>query len=299
MSAIPQILAIFIIMAIGLFLRKIKLLNENLIEGMTKIVLSLTLPFLMIASALNPETRGGGTEFIIIMVSSLLLHGVFGSIALFFLRKRRDNKMATVFAHTSVFSNCAFMGYPVMGAVFGAQGHIYVTAYTLGFNIALFTLGVAIYGGKKAIGIKALLLSPGLISSVLSAIIYLTGITLPSFIAEVMQMVGNITTPLAMLLIGAGMINFRPRDIISPMTWLASVMRVLIMPLICWGIFLLCGFSENLITALVLIVAMPGAATTVLMASIYRADAEYASRCIVMSTALSILTIPLWLFLVG
>lgn len=197
----------------------------------------------------------------------------------------------------TIFSNTGFMGFPVMKAIFGNTAVFYTAIFNMLFNIEVFTLGVLLmgYGNNQKIQLKPKnLLSPGIISSILAIFIYFLDISCPSFLVEACNSVGNMTTPLAMMLIGASLSSISFREIfgewvIYPYTFIKQILLPFIaFPIICFFI------QDPLIQGVTLInLAMPVGNSAVLFATEYNGNVVLAAKTVFMTTLFSVITIPL------
>ena len=144
---------------------------------------------------------------------------------------------------------------------------------------------------------RRLLSNPSLIAVIIGLTLFLTGWRLPGFINSALSMVGETTTPLAMFVIGARLISLRPHHLKDPKLLLACLLRLLVFPL---AILLLrlTPLPRMVVDALYLCTAMPCAALTAMQADLFDCDKELASRGVAVSTALSLITVPLMLLLI-
>ena len=127
----------------------------------------------------------------------------------------------------------------------------------------------------------------------------LTGIPLPGFVDETVSALSSCTTAMTMVYIGTILSDVDWKTIVTGKQLYFSVMRLVIIPLIVW---LPCRFLhvDPLITGVsVFLAAMPAGSTTSLLAAKYGADADSAAKCVVLSTALSVITVPVWRLLLG
>ena len=138
--------------------------------------------------------------------------------------------------------------------------------------------------------------NPSLIAVIVGLVLFLTGWRLPGFINDALSMMGNVTTPLAMFVIGARLIDLRFAHLQDWKLLLACALRLIIFPA---AVLLLrfTGLPAAVVSVLYICTAMPCAATTAMQSEMYHCDNSLASRGVALSTAFSILTLPLMLLL--
>jgi predicted permease len=296
-----QILVLFLILIIGIIAKRFNAVSESMSKGLTGIILNISLPALIINSMrfdFSPETLlKSGKMFLISTIIQVACMVIAVPVTrLFKIQGTKRN----VFQFMLVFSNVGFMGYPVINAIYGAQGVFYTALYNLSFNALCWTFGIMIISNKKenSISFKNLI-NPGIISILIGFAVFVFSIKLPAPVASTLEMLGSMTTPLSMLMIGFILSDLSIKQTFSdPMVFIMSVFRLLIIPLFFLWVLKLFLSDQVLLGVSVVMAAMPAAANTAIFASKYDSDAYTASKCIFVSTFLSIATIPLITYLI-
>jgi predicted permease len=222
--------------------------------------------------------------FIISIFLSKVIYGKF------------EEKIVPVLRFTAIFSNCGYMGLPLLYAVFGSEGVFYGSFYIVTFHTVLWSYGYMMYGGKesKAKIIKRLLINPSIIALYIGLIIFLFSISVPETIMGAVRAVGDMTMPLSMLIIGGIMSSTKLLAVFSDWrVYLSSLIRLIVMPLLYFAITYLLGVPSLPIAVMVTLLAMPAAANTTIFAEMFDKDAVFASKCVTVSTILSIITAPI------
>jgi predicted permease len=186
------------------------------------------------------------------------------------------------------------MGYPIIESIYPKTGIIYTSMYVAIFNLFLWSYGISLFTGQRDWkSLKNALFNPGIISTVLGLILYVCSIKIPFTLLKAFSMVGSMTTPLSLLIIGSllSQVNFKEmfagRDL-----YISIVMRLLILPLLIFFALYTQGIKGEVANILVLVTAMPVAAITVIFAENFDADSILASKLTALSTMLSMLTLP-------
>lgn len=295
---ITQVTTLFLIMAVGFFARKRNILNPELNKGLTDLLLNVTAPITAISSFSFAFSRemliGAGMVFAFaIAIHSFAI--VFSKL-LYFGFPSPTNK---VLRFATVFSNCGFMGYPVMGSLFGNLGIFYTSIYVATFTFFIWTFGVTIYTGKADVhSLKKALGNPGVIAVFAGMLIFLFSVKLPFPVSETLRIVGSMTTPISMIVIGSMLADIKPADLFSGWAiYYGAIIRLIVMPLITLGALTLLGFKGILLGVCVLAVGMPAAALSVSFAEKNNGDSAFASRLVFLSTILSVITIPIMIWL--
>ena len=198
------------------------------------------------------------------------------------------------------FSNVGFMGFPVAKAYLGAESLFDVSMYNIPFQVLAFSVGVWFIAPKQEGASKRsyskLLLNPAILSAVLGFGLFILKIKLPAFAFSFLTIVGDMTTPLAMMIIGGILSQNSLKEAVANLyNWITCAYRLIVFPLALYGVLSLFGFAS--LSVPVLIGAMPVAANTSMLAEVYGGDSKTASSLVFLSTILSAVTIPLlaWL----
>ena len=208
MAVFLQVITLFLLIFCGFFSAKGKLVDENGISTLNKIVLYFALPALTLYGLQKDASPELIHDLILVFFISLAIMILSGLIA-YFLYRSEPNERRSVLTNLSMLSNSAYMGYPVVIATLGEDMLIYAVVFVGAFNLMCWTFGSFFFGGISAIQPKKLLTNPSLIAVIVGLVLFLTGWRLPGFINDALSMMGNVTTPLAMFVIGARLIDLR------------------------------------------------------------------------------------------
>ena len=296
MTVLMQVMTLFLLIITGFIAAKKNVLDDRALRGLNTMVLTFAQPALILHKMQMPTTPQLVIELIWVFVLTCATIAIAGCISFRIFCKEEKNRRA-VLTVLSMVSNCGFMGYPVIIATMGEGALIYAVMFVTGFNLMSWTLGAYFFGGRKAMQPLKLLSNPTIISVIVGMMLFLTGWTLPSFVNSALDMMGATTTPLAMFVIGARLISLRREHLRDTKLLLACALRLLIFP----AMILLLRFTplpEIVVSSVYLCTAMPCAALTAMQAERWDCEKELASRGVALSTALSMLTVPLMLQLV-
>ncbi|HON88176.1 MAG TPA: AEC family transporter [Spirochaetia bacterium] len=294
-TALIQSFVLFALMFIGYILGKLKVITN--FKELSRLVVDLTLPALILVSMQKEYSHDTASRaFSMLAISGAVYAGaLLLSYFLPLLYKKVTEQERGVHRFAMSFSNVGFMGFPIAAAFLGSESLFDVSMYNIPFQILAFSIGVlfiAPHKSKKSILSKKLLVNPAIMSALVGFILFLLQIKIPSPLFTVCSMLGETTTPLAMLIIGGILSQSNIKQALSnPHIWLTTLYRLALFPLMLYGICILLGIKAYAVP--VLIAAMPVAANTSMLAEVYGGDSAVASGLVMLSTLLSTVTIPL------
>jgi predicted permease len=294
-----QVTTLFLIMAVGFIARKQKILTPDLTKGFSDLLLNITSPFLALSSFQFAFSRDMLAAAGMVLVFALVVH-VAGILVGKILFARFPDATGKILRFITIFSNCGFMGYPVIGSIFGQRGIFLTSIYVAVFTTFIWTYGVFIFTGKAdRRSLIGALLNPGIIAVFLGMLLFLFSLKLPLPVAQTLQAVGSMTTPLSMIIVGSMLTEVKPGDLFSGWAiYYGALLRLLILPFVTLFILKGIGFKGILLGVCVLTVAMPAAAISVPLAESNRGDVFFASRIVFLTTILSVVTIPMVIWLI-
>ena len=292
-----QLIMLFLIICTGYLAYKLQYFDELTNKKLNKLVVNITLPMTTIDSVLSMAQRPKG---------SIILYAVLPIISFIIIKliKMPFNTQG-IYTFMLTFSNVGFMGFPVIQAAFGSEqgttAVFYAAILNIIFTCCTFTYGVVLIGygtaKKMAFTLKSIL-SPGIICSLLSIVIYALDISFPIPITNAISILGNLTSPLAMMLIGSTLASMKIGEIFKDKrVYLFTFVKLIIIPLICYPLFQL-FIKDTLVRNVFFIESlMPVANTALIFATEYDLDKKLTSRTIFLTTLLSLFTIPAFLYL--
>ncbi|MCX7950855.1 MAG: AEC family transporter [Clostridiales bacterium] len=297
-SVANQVIVLFLIMVVGFFARKKEYINPSVNRSLSELLINITLPSMIIASfnfKFSKDMLNVGMSLFLI---STVIHLSLLILGKYLYKRFNENEMKVLWFIT-LFSNCGFMGYPVVESIYGKIGLFYAALFNIPFNILMWTAGVFIFSGKGDIkSAKKALLNPGIVSVFIGLFIFLFSIKLPIPIQKTLELVGSMTTPLSMIIIGSTLADSKIASIFeSKSIYFGTIVRLILIPIITFVVLKFIGLKDFYLSIPVIITSMPAAANTVIMAEKFGGDAEFASKIVFITTVLSAITIPLVLIL--
>lgn len=294
-----QIAILFVLIIVGYLFGKLKMIKEDMIQGLTSFILNIALPALLIAGMIIPRTTEKLKESMFILIIAFTTYAgsfIIAKIVTKLIQPPKSHK--GIFEFALMFSNVGFMGFPVIATIFGEEAIFYAVIYNIAFVVLVYTLGISLVDSSKEkykINIKTIF-NTGVMASIIGFTIFALAIPVPDILKGGLNLIGNTTTPLSMVLIGA-MLSTLPlgRMFNNWRIYIIAIVRVFILPLIVFTIFKYILHIDNimLIGVPVIITGMPVAANAALVVQEYGSEPEVASQCVFISTLISIISIPL------
>lgn len=290
-----SILLLFLIIGIGYAARKFHLLNARRIHDLSHILVNITLPALTISSLQVPLTAAtiGITENMLVVAFAYYLGAFCLSIAICrFLPATGSEK--GIYQFILVFPNVGFMGIPISIAILGQKALFHVILFNAPFYLLAFTLGIYLMTRDSRTKFDPkVLITPGLAASVIGLVLFLFGYLIPAPISTAIEWLGMLTTPLAMIVVGA-QLSVLPLSNLAGDWRIALItgFRLLILPVLAFLILAPLVHDELLVEVAVLLIAMPAASNTILFSEEYHTNPTLASQGVFLSTVFSLVTIP-------
>ena len=294
---ILQMIQLFLVIALGYGLLKIKILDVEFNKRLTSLLLSVTTPALIVSSVLSTTLEKDISKIAFVFIVGVIIFIVLPILGFIIVKIIKvPTHQQGLYIFMTMFSNIGFMGFPVMKSIFGNEAVFLTAIFNMLFNLLVFTVGIVFmnYKKKKKIKMNARqLLSPGVISSLIALLIYLTEIQVPDVIASTITMVGDITTPIAMMLIGSTLATIPLKEVFNEIrVYPFTILKQIIIPIIAYPVLSFFIQDPLILGVSLIMIAMPVGNIAVLFATEYQKDVALAAKTVFMTTLLSIITIP-------
>ncbi len=296
-------------MLIGFYLFRKGILTETVNAKLSAMIVQITCPCIIINSIAS--VSHDNAQIVLIILGAGILSYLFYVIFARIITKimRTPAHLRGTYMCMFIFSNNIFMGYPVVQALFGDSAIFYITIFNMPFNILFFTLALHYFHKDAAIeahdATKGKLqlrsiINNGIIASVAALVIYFANINLPDMFYECVGFVGNITTPLSMIIIGASMAAASLKEIKTEKgIWPMLPIRLAVIPLLVWAFMHLWTNDPTIISICTIGAGMPVASLVAMGSAPYPRQNKAASIGVVVSTLCSLITIPIMAMLLG
>lgn len=284
----------------GYLALKTKLVDINHSKTLSSILVYVCSPGLIIGSflkldfsLLNLQNMGW---FMLITVFTQL---VFMAILFYLFKKKHGDNRYRVLSIASVCSNMGYFGMPIVNAIFKNNPEVacYTSVYVITMNVLLFTVGIYFLTGKKEyMSVKQALLNPASLSFFVGIILYIVGARsfLPKVATDCIYSLGDMCTPLSMIILGIRLASMNFKKIFgSPMVYLVTAFKLIGFPLFSYLCVYFLPFDEVFKITMFILTAAPVASSVLNIAEMYGAEEEFSANVVMVSTLLSVVTIPL------
>jgi hypothetical protein len=300
-------MTLFAIVVVGYVAGKLGYMGGTFDKRLSKLVIDITCPALILSSSMTGDLPDRGMILPLLLVS-VVTYAVLAVIAFLlppYLTKKKEAWGTIGFA--MMFGNVGFMGYPVVASIFGHEAIFYAAVLNVVNTFTVFTLGTMLIMGNDGFSsqkerrkaLRKVLYSTPMLSAYLTMLIVALEIdNIPAFISQPLTMIGNITVPAALLIIGSSMSNLSLRALLgSPIVYATTLLRLILLPL---GIYYLClalGFSKLVVNINTVVIAMPVATYGTILCLRHSKDTTLMTEVTFVTTLLSMITIPLLVIL--
>lgn len=293
---IRQVVILFFMIAAGFACAKFGVVKKEAKQAFSDLLVGVVVPCMVINSYLTPfDSQTLNNLFLAYGLSILLL--VVGGAVTFFCTARTTPEHRPILRFACIYSNAAYMGFPLISVLFGSEGLLYASAFVTIFNILLWTQGVLMLQGTRLNlrqTIRTILTTPVLLAVAAGLVLYLTQIPVPELIRSPLEMIGNMNTPLSMFITGMMIAESDLKGLLSRKDLMPAVLiRLVLIPAVCFVLYRLLGLRGMAAQVVLLLEACPCAAITSVFAIRFGSDEELAAGTVVASTLLSIITLPL------
>lgn len=302
MQNLEIMVMLFTMVILGYAACKLGYMGDKFDKKLSSIVVDITCPLLVLSSVMGDEMPDRSLILPLVGVGFLtyIILLVFGFWVPRFISKNHDDQGMIGFS--LMFANVGFIGYPIVASIFGPKAVFYAALLNVPNTFFIFTAGVMLVKGEYSIRQfnPKVLLSPALIGAFIAALLVAFGVHTPEMIARPITMVGNITVPAALMIIGSSMARLPLREIIgSGKVYATSFLRLVIVPLSVYFLFRLCGVNTLINNINTVVIAMPVASFGTMFCMKYGRNPSLMTEATFITTLFSIITIPLITLLFG
>lgn len=294
---VTQMLMIFGIVLVGLASAKRNLWAGELDRKLSVFILNVSMPALILASVMGKDLEFEASEVLTLSLVAVVNYVILIGMACLIPKIWQVNRSRQGLARFMLaFGNVSFIGYPVCDAVFGPKAVFCASVLNIPFNLLIFTIGVSFINGGKARSAFSpkLVFSPCVVASLIAVVIALMGISVPAPVGQWFHLLGDLTTPCALLIIGSSLSHIPVRDMLgNRFAYAISLLRLIVLPLVVGVVLRLMGVDRFVANVAVVLSAMPIATNGIMLCLQYGKDERVMTQGLFLSTLFSVVTIPL------
>lgn len=289
---------LFVLMLIGFICYKKRMITEMGGKALSSIVSDIANPAMILYAGMGSGAKLQRSELAFTLVIAFAMFGALILISyLVPVVLRAERKSRGIYHVMTAFSNIGFMGFPIISAIYGPEGLLYASLFTVPYNILIYTYGIREIKNSDAPKEKfrlVKLLNPGVVACILSMVIYLLNVQMPEIVLISTQYLSNLTSPLSMIVIGASIATINLRKLFLDVRLIIfSVIKLIAIPIGAYLIIKQVVSSEMLRGVCLIMLATPVGSMTAVLANQYDGDSETATKGVALTTLLSVATIPL------
>ena len=285
-------------MAVGFGLRRGGIIDDVFSKNLSTLIVRVGQPMLIISSLISLEYSAENLRRGLIAVAlSFALHTGMGLAAHFAVKgfKNTDERKVSEFA--VMFTNCGFIGFPIIESIYGKDGLFCGAFYLVGFHQFIWTWGMAILSrGRDDIKLtpRKIFVNYGTIPCLIGFLLFLCPFRLPDFLVMTADYLASLATPISVLITGALIATGTMKDLFGRLgNYAVCLLRLIILPIIVCVVLKLLGLGEFLIVFGTVMAAMPSASVITLFGVMYGIMPGFASRLVGVTSLLCVATLPL------
>ena len=301
-ALLNTIIMLFIFMAVGFTANKLNIIDEVASKKLSKLIISICQPCLIIGSLVKFEYSTENLKLGFITLGlGIVIHTALAVIAFLACRPFKDIDEQKITEFCMVFGNVGFIGFPILQSLFGDKGLFMGAFFVISFHLVLWTWGIAILARKRSdikLTVRKIFINFGTVPSAIGISLFLLNFEMPKFITSTLGYLGDMCTPVSMLIIGALLARTNLLSLFKSFkVYYLSAMRLIISPLIICVVMTLVGFPADMTLFMTAVCCLPSATTVSMLSEMYGLKSEYSAQLVGMSSFLSLLTIPAVLLL--
>lgn len=284
-----------LLMAVGYLLRRAEIITAAGRKCLTDVILYAIMPCNIIKAFSTQFEDDFMRTFLLVLLAAMFAQTI-SLITARLCYNRMPQGERQVFQYATVCSNAGFMGLPMAEGVFGSTGLLYASVFLIPQRVVMWTAGVSYFqtGGSRKEVYRKVLTHPCMIATYIGLTIMAFQVTLPGALGRTIQSLSSCCTAMTMLYIGTILVDVPFRQMADRRQIYFAVIRLFLIPLVVLEGCRLVHLNAVAAGVCALLSAMPAGSTTSLLAAKYGADERSAAKCVVFTTALSAVTVPVW-----
>ena len=293
---------LFVMMLIGAYLKKRGIIDGNGKKCLTDLCVNVVIPCNIFKSCLIEFNMGIFRSCALLLASAVIMQLLCLTLNRFIFN-RYPTQQKKVLQYCTIVPMSGFLGNPIAEGIYNELGVLYTSIFLIPMRVVMWSVGTTYFVAdvevdKKKV-LKNILTHPCLVAIYLGVLCMVTQISLPGIVTETVRYIGSCNSALTMFIVGTILADVKLPTIVNRDTLTFSVFRLLLLPAAAFGVGHVLGLDPVSHGISVLMTGMPAGATAAIFAARYESDAPFATKCVVMSTLLSMLTLPVWCYLVG
>ncbi len=294
-TILDQTLIMLMLIGVGVICAKTKLISEASNKDLSKFVLQVVNPVVIFVSYQREYRTELARNLLITFFMSVAAMALLIVFSYVFVREK-EGKDFEIERFSSVYSNCGFMGIPLVNAIYHEEGVFYLTAFITVFNLIVWTHGVILISGQKDFRqVVKVFYSPTIIAILLGLVTFFAQIEIPKTALSALNYIKEVNTPMAMIVSGVTIAATNvPKLVKKGRIYYVCLLKLIVLPMIlAVPLSLIHGVDETVRMTILIAASAPPAAMCTLLSLRYGKNSIYSSEIFTAGTVLSVVTLPL------
>lgn len=288
---------IVLLVSFGFFLKKVNCIDKNIQTGLNRLLLNVILPVTIFSSSqmeVSREVLYNMRALVFLSVGYYIFAWILAHVCFGGLKMTKEKKQMAILM--VMFANVGFIGFPIANELFGVEGTLYTVIYNLMYQLVFFTYGVLTFQSKKTFSLKIFLQTPATAASFLCLLFFGMHIQIPAEIGEAIGMVGNMTTPISLILIGCMLADLKLSDLLDDMKmYVVIILRMAVCPAVVYMAAKALRLTKGAVGTSVILMGMPVASLIAIYAEEYHTEEKYVAKTVVVSMLAMLISLPAWI----
>lgn len=309
MAAAKLAIQLILMVSVGFFAVKAKIVSENFEKQLTGLIMKIILPCMIVKSMMGAFSWDELKHCGQLVVIAVVLWGITFGLAQLVYCLMDKTPSARIMRFSMMYTNFTFVGIPVIESLYGDTSVFYFVVFLVPYRMVYYSSAESLLSppglAQKECTLKDKLkgwFSVPVVAVFIGLILYLTQLRLPAPVAGVIDSLGSCASPLGMLLCGMSLGKYPIRRLLRPKYFRVPLVRNLLLPALILGLSVLIGLKKELAQVVVIFTALPVASLIAAFTIQYDPDQETqfeAAAAVLLSTILCCVTIPLWSWLLA
>ena len=307
-SLLSTIATLFLLLVAGYVAGRLKIVDETSSKNLSTLIVKVGQPFMIINSLIGLEYSAENLKTgLLVLCLGLGMHVVLAVLSFVGALPIKGLDERKVGEFSMVFTNCGFIGFPILESIFGAEGLFYGAFFIISFHLATWTWGIAILARQRAdirLTVKKALVIFGTIPSLIGFLLFVSRIPLPEAFTDFSAYLASLCTPIAVIITGANLARRSLKKMLtSPLVYYVNLWRLVIIPMAVTVLLWAIGIPDNFVIFGCVMAAMPTAAVATMFGEMYDIQpglaAEFVGSTSILCTATLVPVISFAAWLVG
>lgn len=307
-SLLSTIATLFLLLVAGYVAGRLKIVDETSSKNLSTLIVKVGQPFMIINSLIGLEYSAENLKTgLLVLCLGLGMHVVLAVLSFVGALPIKGLDERKVGEFSMVFTNCGFIGFPILESIFGAEGLFYGAFFIISFHLATWTWGIAILARQRAdirLTVKKALVNFGTIPSLIGFLLFVSRISLPEAFTDFSAYLASLCTPIAVIITGANLARRSLKKMLtSPLVYYVNLWRLVIIPMAVTVLLWALGIPDNFVIFGCVMAAMPTAAVATMFGEMYDIQpglaAEFVGSTSILCTATLVPVISFAAWLVG